>query len=175
MAGEISSLKGKSMSRDLTEIDQREYIVIKNEETELKTLREIEWKTVHRPYIRNCLMFLVASVVGGIASGFFGSGFLFAASLFTGIASLVGLILSGGSSVAQNNKIQDIEDNRLGRLRNKVEVLDTKIPTANEVKEELRSARDFFKTKYDLYLGLRHRPITNVSQHTHVHTTYKKA
>jgi hypothetical protein len=175
MAGEISSLKGKSMSRDLTEMDQREYVVIKGEEAELKTIKKNEWENFYRPYINNCLMFLVASVVGGIASGFFGSGFLFAASLFTGIASLVGLILSGGSSFAQNNKIQDIEDNRLGRLRNKFEFLESKISTANEFKEELRSAKDFFKMKYDLYLGLRHRPITNVSQHTNVYTTYRKA
>jgi hypothetical protein len=153
MAGQISSLKGKSMSRDLTEMDQREYVVIKGEEADLKTVRENEWKNVHVPFRENCLTGLVASIIGVVCGVIFNSYPLLAASTIGVIGSLLSLIISGDPTEAQVYTIRDIDDNRLARLRNKVAVLEVKIETANECKEELRSARDFFKTKYDLYLS----------------------
>jgi hypothetical protein len=174
IAGQISALKGRLMSPDLIEMDRKEYEVFKIEEADLKTFINLEWKNVQQPQIKISQMLLVASMIGlyfGITLDRFAISCL---SVAVGIISVLRMLTSGVPTLAQYNKILDIDDNRLSRLRNKVEVLDAKISTASESKEELRSAKDFFKTKYDLYLGLRHRPITNVVTYQ-MHSTYKKA
>ncbi|HUD01999.1 MAG TPA: hypothetical protein VMR37_06705 [Rhabdochlamydiaceae bacterium] len=173
-AGQVSSLKGKLMSPDLIAMDQREYVVIKSEEAELKALQNKEWNA-RIPYISGYLIALVASIVGVVAGNDCNNSPISVFSGFSGVFFLIKLIGSGGASTEQYNKIRDIDDNRLARLRNKVEVLEDKMLTANEFKDEFRSAKDFFKTKYDIYLGQRNRPITNVTQHTNVYPIYTKA
>jgi hypothetical protein len=175
IAGEISALKGKSMSPDLIQMDGREYEVIRIEEAELKAIKENEWKNVHRPEKRKSVMLLVASIVGMVVGGLVDSFVVIALTGLAGALACLALLVSGKSTAAQHNKIQDIEDNRLGRLRNKVEVLEGKMATAKEFKEDLEAAKNFFKTLYDLYLGQRHRPITKVAQNTVFYPIFTRA
>jgi len=175
IAGKISSLKGRPMSQDLFEMDQREYAVIKQEEAELQTVRENHWNFVQKPAMFNSLMALVASVVCTIASFYFdhfGLGLLSGLVALLSICSVIGNAIDvvGGKVLP---KMLDIEDNRMARLQNKVGVLDDKLAHAND-NDQYRVAKDFFKTKYDLYFAQRNRPITNVSQIMY-HTTFKKA
>ena len=172
MAGQISSLKDKPMSRFLVEMDQREYEVIKIEEADLKAIKDKVWKELPKPLITYSLLALVVSIIG-VYTGFRISNFpLFFLSNF--IAGCVfGVIFEDMRMEYGGKKIRNIDDNRLARLQNKVTVLEDKIATENEFKEQFRVAKDFFKAKYDIYLGQRNRPITKVI--THVHSTCQKA
>jgi hypothetical protein len=169
MAGEISSLKGKLLSPDLIGMDQREYEVIKIEESELQALKLKERNEIEWPRSRNCMMLFVLSLVVAFIKPLAPLG------VFGMLFAVAGYLL-GTDSSSVPHKIRDIDDNRLARLQNKVGVLEAKIPTENEYKEQLRAAKDFFKTKYDIYLGQRNRPITNVTTYVHsLHSKYKKA
>jgi hypothetical protein len=165
------------MSPDLIGMDQREYEVIKIEEAELKVLRDknlSELESVDRTF----MMIAVASFIGLAAGSFFKSPIICVSSVVVMAGSVVffiaGHILLHG--VGEREKKRDIDDNRLARLQNKVGVLEDKIAPESEFKEQFRAAKDFFKTKYDIYLGQRNRPITNVTTYVHsMHSKYKKA
>jgi len=173
MASQVSSLKGKPISSFLVAMDQREYEVIKIEEAELKAVQDKEWKSVSKPMINISLLALALSVIGIFISVNLRSFGFFTLAAFGMVGSLLWGVAGCFHSVKAQEKIRDIEDNRLARLQNKVGVLETKIEPESESKEEFRVAKDFFKTKYDIYLGQRNRPITNVA--TYVVSTYNKA
>ena len=174
IAGKISSLKGRPMSQDLFEMDQREYAVIKQEEAELRAVRAKDWKFVQKPAIINTLMVLVASIVGVVAGLHFDSFALFFLSGLLAFGNLIFLIgIVGGVGGRAPDKMLEIEDNRMARLQNKVSILEDKMTHANG-NDQYRVAKGFFKTKYDLYFAQRNRPINNVSQIMY-HTTFKKA
>jgi len=155
MAGAISSLKGKSLSRDLFDMDGRECAVIKAEEAELKTIaHKRNHKTLTFPTAM-ALMSLLSEIISVVVFLIFrnfaiSGGLLGIAGVFVGF-SLYGM---SGRTKAEKNKILDIDDNRLARLRNKVGVLEQKIGSAGESEKDLIAARDFFKTKYESHLVL---------------------
>ncbi len=168
MAGQVSSLKGKLMSPDLIGMDQREYEVIKIEESELQALKLKERNEIEWPHSRNCMIFFVASLVVAAIKPVAALGTL-------GMLLAVAGYWLGSDRSTVPHKIRDIDDNRLARLQNKVGVLEGKMVN-NAHNDEYRVAKDFFKTKYDIYLGQRNRPITNVTTYVHsLHSNYKRA
>lgn len=180
MAGQVSSLKGKPMSSFLVEMDQREYEIIKSEEAQRKAVRNAVWENVSKPLMTKSLLVLVASIISLYASfqntSLTPSLSLAALSCFGILVSSIVFIITYENLGEKIVLDLDIDDNRLARLQNKVGVLEDKIATENEYKEQFRAAKDFFKTKYDIYLGQRNRPITNVTTYVHsMHSKYKKA
>jgi hypothetical protein len=150
MAGEISSLKGKKLPRDLFDMDQREYAVIKAEEIDLEALEERR-KRLGSDFFAMTTASFVASLVCVVFRNFV-PVFIFTGIGFMSAACFV--ITSMKRTPAEKNKIRDIDDNRLARLRNKVGILEAKINDVAESKEDLIATRDFFKTKYKIYLGV---------------------
>ncbi|HEX2580184.1 MAG TPA: hypothetical protein VHK67_07280 [Rhabdochlamydiaceae bacterium] len=155
MAGEISSLKDKPLPRDLFGMDQREYAVINAEEVDLKAIADKEARV---GLFATSLVSLLASMVGVVFCLVIRNFALASVLLFLGGMSAGFLIYTSRRTESEKNKIRDIDDNRLARLRNKVGILEGKISDAREFKEDLIGARDFFKTKYDIYLCQRNKP-----------------
>jgi len=150
MVGEISSLQGKRLPRDLFDMDQREYAVIKAEEFVLKRLSDEEDRQVL--VVGGSLLLCASLVIAAVCLAFRN---VFAATISFGVGTLSGVVsMVAKPTAAKKNKIQDIDDNRLARLQNKVGVLERKIAVTNdESKEDLIAAKDFFKTKLKIYLA----------------------
>ena len=150
MVGEISSLQGKRLPRDLFDMDQREYAVITAEEIALKRLSDEANRQVL--CVASSLILCVSLVIGAVCEILGNRG---AAIISFGVGVLSGVVsIVANRTEAKKNKIQDIDDNRLARLQNKVGALERKIAvTIDESKEDLIAAKDFFKTKHEIYLA----------------------
>lgn len=157
---EAPFFKGKSISQELAVMDQAEYQIIKAEEASL------EWKNPGAIVIFGTLISLVSLV--GLVVGLFFSNSREEFGKICGL-SIVGVYLGDmikmpfNYSIEQERKgkILEIYDNRLLRLNNKSSTLKQKILKTEDplIKEELSSARDFFKTKYIVYLAARNKPL----------------
>ncbi|HEX4840476.1 MAG TPA: hypothetical protein VFU89_08560 [Rhabdochlamydiaceae bacterium] len=150
MVGEISSLQGKIVPRDLFDMDKWEYAVITAEEIALKRLSDEANRQVL--VVGGSLLLCASLVIAAVCLAF---GNVFAATISFGVGMLSGVVsIVANRTEAKKNKIQEIDDNRLARLRNKVGVLERKIAvTMDESKEDLIAAKDFFKTKHEIYLA----------------------
>jgi hypothetical protein len=164
---EAPFFKGKSISQELAAMDQSEYQIIKAEEA---SLVEKDLGVIASIGLLINLVSLVGLVVGLVglvvklvftnSSGQFGK--------ICGL-SIVGVFLGPmiaepfvfSNELERKRRMQEIYEDRLLRLINKSFTLKQKILKTEDpvIKEELTSARDFFKTKYIVYLAARNKPL----------------
>jgi hypothetical protein len=135
-------LRGKPLCEELQEMDRREYQVIQIEEAQIITLSK---PSLFLPVLN--LAMSVAGIVIGV--------FLYKSPISTMI-SFVCLCYSIYQLTTKSpdaKKVGELCDSRLSRLQTKIRVLDEKIPQTQDPdkKEQLKLAKDYFFSKYDIY------------------------
>jgi hypothetical protein len=164
-ASESALLKDKPLSQYLTEMDQQEYEIVKLENAELMTFDQAaSSKTVGLGLIIFGLIATCGSIISIGTRMSINELVGYSDDTFFGDAGMGGYLIGGigsfatGTAIMVNaaqqlkDKVNEISDNRLLRLQDKIKRLEERISAINEPSEiaQLKLAKDSFYLKHQL-------------------------